>query len=175
MSGLQRTCLNIGTLLPCTSRAKRSNGDSEYHYVSEAEFCHMISDEQFLFWHYDGDDVKGNAKYYGLTRDEVESGLGQYDHVLFSIGRSVAARFFKSRFPFSKTIDLYPESTEQLQRQVASRSGEAPQELQRRLSLFRKSENEHLSSFDTFILNVSGQVENAIEAVANLIGVSDVE
>jgi len=173
ITGLRERYSSVGTVMPYTTRAKRSITEREYCYVSEADFCNLISDEQFLFWHYDGDDDMGYPKYYGLTHNSIDLALNRYDHVLFSIGRSVAARFFKCRFPSSKAVCLFPDSTEQLVRQVASRAGEAPQELQRRLLFFDQSESE--SQYCIHVRNSSGQINRTIETVAKFIGVSHAE
>jgi guanylate kinase len=135
----------------------------------------MIIDDQFLFWHYDGDDASGRAKYYGLTRQSVEIAVMNSDRVLFSIGRSVAARFFKSRFPFSKTIYLYPESDEQLRQQLIRRGDEEQNELNFRLSNLGKHETYADSVFDHRLLNQPGNLYETMKIAASLIGVQGAE
>ncbi len=166
---------SIVSLVPYTTRSKRSTDNGHYHFVSEHDFCKMIIDDQFLFWHYDGDDASGRAKYYGLTRQSVEIAVMNSDRVLFSIGRSVAARFFKSRFPFSKTIYLYPESDEQLRQQLIRRGDEEQNELNFRLSNLGKHETYADSVFDHRLLNQPGNLYETMKIAASLIGVQGAE
>lgn len=172
MTSLTQIYPNIGIVVPYTTKAIRTTDSGHYHFVSESTFFRMISNEQFLFWHYDGDDAKGNAKYYGLTRDAVDEAVHTYDRVLFSIGRSIAARFFKTRFPSAKTIFLYPESDDQLRRQIANRGGESKDELTLRLLTAGQPIAFSDSLFDYRVLNKDAHIAETIEYTARLIGVS---
>jgi len=170
---LKRNFAGVASLVPYTTRSKRPNDQGQYHFVSDLDFCKMIIQDQFLFWHYDGNDARGEPKYYGLTRQSVESALLNNEHVLFSIGRSVAARFFKSRFPSSKAIFLRAESDEQITHQIIGRGGEDQAELEFRLANVGVYKPTDDSVFDHFLVNRFERIEETMRRVARLIGVKN--
>lgn len=154
-----------------TTRARRDGEGSElYHFVTDAEFDQLLSENKVLEWAV----VHGGARYATIV-DEIIPYIEQGKTVV----REVDVQGFDSinHHPlFSgdnpnytlQSIFIVPENTEQLIRRIQERAPISDDELQRRVESM-DTELAYADGCTNKVINREGKLEETIEEVEKLI------
>lgn len=134
----------------------------DYHFVSEAEFEHMVAGEAFLEW------AKVFGKRYGTPRAWVDEQLSRGRLVILEIDVE-GAKQVKAKMPQAFAVFVLPPSEEELLNRLRSRKREPEEQIRKR---FAEATREiavarDCGSYDAFIVNqdVERAIEQAIELV----------
>lgn len=154
-----------------TTRARREGEGAElYHFLSDAEFDQLLSENKVLEWAI----VHGGARYATIV-DEIVPYIEQGKTVV----REVDVQGFDaiSHHPlFSgdhpeytlQSIFIVPENTEQLIRRIQNRAPISDEELERRVESMDK-ELLYADQCTNKVINHEGKLEETIEEVESLI------
>ncbi len=134
-----------------------------YYFVSEAEFDHMIKENELLEW-----ATVHNAHRYGTPRAPIDSALAAGRPVLLEIDLQ-GARQVRTAMPEALLVFLLPPSWEELVRRLIGRGTESQQEQQVRLDT-AKVELAAQDEFDAQVINA--EVSQAAREVVELMEVS---
>lgn len=152
-----------------TTRDRRPRENDEmYHFVTNDEFDHLLSDHKILEWAI----VHGRDRY-ATMKDEIippiEAGkivLREVDVQGFlSIQNS---QIFRDGHHPLQSIFILPESTGQLISHIEKRSPMTPDELHRRLQSMEK-ELAYADHCDARVLNREGKLSETVKEVENII------
>lgn len=130
-----------------TTRAARPgeiNGE-HYHFVSEAEFKQLISDNAFFEWA----EVFGH--YYGTSRVAIEASLAQGIDVMLDIDWQ-GARQVRKAMPNAKGIFILPPSRSELEMRLNKRGQDSTEVIAKRMEK-AQSEMSHYNEYDYLIIN----------------------
>jgi guanylate kinase len=130
-----------------TTRAPRPgevHGEN-YFYVSQAEFDHMIANDELLEWA----EFAGNR--YGTPRKSAEEKLTQGIPVLLEI-EVQGARQVRDSMPEAVLVFLEPPAWSDLEARLAGRGTESATQIQERLDV-ALNELESSGFFDYVIVN----------------------
>jgi guanylate kinase len=146
-----------------TTRRRRpgEQGGVHYHFVSEAEFDRLITDDELLEW-----AVVHRGARYGTPRRPVEEALVAGRLALLEIDLQ-GARQVRERMPEARFVFLAPPSWEELVRRLVGRGTEDATERERRLETAR-AELAAEAEFDVTIVN--RQIHAAGEELVELMG-----
>ncbi len=134
-----------------------------YYFVSEAEFDHMIKENELLEW-----ATVHNAHRYGTPRAPIDSALAAGRPVLLEIDLQ-GARQVRAAMPEALLVFLLPPSWEELVRRLIGRGTESQQEQQVRLDT-AKVELAAQDEFDAHVINA--EVSQAAREVVELMELS---
>jgi guanylate kinase len=117
----------------------------EYHFVSEANFEQMISQDAFLEW------AIYNGNRYGTSWKAIEAPLARGSDVLLEI-EVQGARQVRKRLPGARLIFLLPPSMRALEQRLSGRGTDSPEQVAARLATAR-GELEAVGEFDYAVVN----------------------
>jgi guanylate kinase len=106
-------------------RGSEKNG-VEYHFIDDATFDRMISEDKFLEW------AEVHFRRYGSGREETEKLVSAGKDVLFDIDVQ-GGQQIKQVVPEAVLIFLLPPSIDELARRLSKRKTESKSEMQSRV------------------------------------------
>ena len=118
----------------------------DYNFVSHEEFQRLVDQDAFLEWA----DVHGQK--YGSPRGPIDRALAEGRDVLFDIDWQGAAQVAEKCPDDAVRVFILPPSLEELRRRLITRSQDAPDVIERRISN-AKGEIEHCDAFDYVFVN----------------------
>lgn len=150
-----------------TTRARRDGeGDQLYHFVSDAEFDRLLSDNQFLEWAV----VHGGARY-GTLISEIIPFIQQGKTVVREVdvqgfGSIAAHQLFRGTEAPYKLVSIFilPESRAQLIERIRTRAPISEEELERRIASM-DHELAYAQQCDVEVVNVQGKLAETVAAV----------
>ncbi|MDU6409533.1 MAG: guanylate kinase [Yersiniaceae bacterium] len=130
-----------------TTRAMRPGEKHGEHYffVSEAEFCDMIEQDDFL----EHAQVFGN--YYGTSRAAIEQVLKTGVDVFLDIDWQ-GAKQIREKMPDARSIFILPPSKEELGRRLRGRNQDSEEVIAKRMAQ-AVAEMTHFAEYDYLIVN----------------------
>jgi guanylate kinase len=130
-----------------TTRAMRPGEEdgSDYHFVSEERFLHMLEEGDFL------ESAEVHGARYGTSQTLVESLLAEGRDLVLEIDWQGAAQV-RSLYPNAIGIFVLPPSLEELARRLHNRAQDSAEVIARRLAAARE-EISHVGEFDYVIIN----------------------
>ncbi|WP_103064432.1 guanylate kinase [Actinomyces qiguomingii] len=134
-----------------------------YHFVSDAEFDHLVASGQMLEWAL----VHGTHRY-GTPRRPVQERLDAGEPAVLEIDLD-GARQVRAAMPQARLVFIAPPSWEELVARLIGRGTEAPAERARRLDTARV-ELAAADEFDHIIVNDS--VARATDQLEEVLGLS---
>jgi len=147
VSALLEEVERLSRIVTTTSRPKRK-GEVErrsYYFISEEEFRNLIRQGAFVEWN----QIYGD--FYGTKRDVVNRFIKEAaekgNDLLLEIDVD-GKRNFVRQYPNVISIFLLPPSLEELERRIATRKAESPEQMRKRLrrakmELARKNEYDY--------------------------------
>mgnify|MGYP003341872490 FL=1 len=140
-------------------RGQEKDG-TEYYFISREQFEARIARDEFLEWA----DVFGN--YYGTHQSELDRASADGFDLILDIDVK-GARQLKERIPGAVSIFILPPSREVLEQRLRSRSQDAEEVIQRRLSEAAE-EIRNYSQYDYVLVNheVQASVDNLVAIVS---------
>ncbi|MGD9484284.1 guanylate kinase [Streptomyces sp. TRM70308] len=146
---LRRAHPEVWLSVSATTRRPRPGERHGVHYffVDDEEFDKLVANGELLEWA----EFAGNR--YGTPRRAVLEKLEAGEPVLLEIDLQ-GARLVRSSMPEAQLVFLAPPSWEELVRRLAGRGTEAPEVIERRLTVAR-TELAAESEFDTTLVNTS--------------------
>ena len=130
-----------------TTRAKRENEieDVHYHFISEAEYDKLLSEDAFL------EHASVHGHRYGTLKREVSERIEQGRNVLLDID-PLGARSVMDKDKDCVSVFILPPSYHDLRIRLHTRNTENEEEIQRRLKNAR-GEIEQMSRYRYLIVN----------------------
>ena len=112
-----------------TTRARRENEleDVHYHFISEAEYDKLLSEDAFL------EHASVHGHRYGTLKSEVFAQMERGRNVLLDIDPQ-GARTVMDRMPECVSVFILPPSFRELKVRLHTRNTEKEEEIQRRLA-----------------------------------------
>ncbi|MCX2970002.1 MULTISPECIES: guanylate kinase [Streptomyces] len=146
---LRRAHPEVWLSVSATTRRPRPGERHGVHYffVDDEEFDKLVANGELLEWA----EFAGNR--YGTPRRAVLEKLAAGEPVLLEIDLQ-GARLVRSSMPEAQLVFLAPPSWEELVRRLTGRGTEAPEVIERRLTVAR-TELAAESEFDTTLVNTS--------------------
>jgi len=126
-----------------------------YHFVSEGEFMRMVESASFL------EHARVFSRYYGTSREWVESALNEGEDVILEIDWQGAAQV-RRLLPETVSIFILPPSRATLHQRLTGRGQDKPEVIDKRMAE-AKSEMSHYAEADYLVVN-----DNFDEAVTQL-------
>lgn len=166
-TGKSTVCRIIGSRSPevalsvsFTTRKPRGSEKNglEYHFVDDAEFDRMVSENKFLEW------AEVHNKRYGSGREETDKLVSAGKDVLFDIDVQ-GGQQIKQAVPEALLVFLLPPSIDELVRRLSKRKTESESEMQRRLKV-AVWEMEQGRNYDYHVIN--DDLDRAVEAVEKI-------
>lgn len=147
VKALLEQCQHLLVSISHTTRPKRPGevDGVNYHFIDQAEFEQMLSNNAFL----EHAEVFGN--YYGTSKQWVEETLAKGDDVILEIDWQGAAQIRKS-IPNTITIFILPPALETLKQRLQGRGQDDSKVIARRLSE-AQGEIAHYVEFDYIVIN----------------------
>lgn len=166
-TGKSTVCRIIGSRSPqvalsvsYTTRQPRGSEKNgvEYHFIDDATFDRMISEDKFLEW------AEVHSKRYGSGREETDKLISAGKDVLFDIDVQ-GGQQIKQAVPEALLIFLLPPSIEELVRRLSRRKTESQSEIQRRLkvAVWEMEQGKH---YDYHVINED--LDRAVEEVEKI-------
>ena len=138
-------------------RGSEKNG-VEYHFIDDATFDRMISEDKFLEW------AAVHSRRYGSGREETEKLVSAGKDVLFDIDVQGGQQIKRSA-PEAVLIFLLPPSIDELVRRLSKRRTESRSEMQSRLKV-AVWELEQGRNYDHHVVN--DDLDRAVETVERI-------
>ena len=143
-------CESDPKLMVSVSHTTRPRRDGEtdgiaYHFIDIDPFMEMVDSDQFL------EHAKVFDKYYGTSRNGVESQLNEGKDVILEIDWQGAARV-RYLMPDCNSIFILPPSLHALKTRLTERDDDDPTTVQRRLR-DAKNEISHYKEYDFLVIN----------------------
>lgn len=132
-----------------------------YHFLSEATFCHMVKQNDFL------ECAKVYNNWYGVPKQQVEEALANGKDTIIKVDVQGAATI-KKIMPQAILIFLSTPSQEELSQRLERRSSESSASMQLRI----KQSQEELKSLPIFnyvVMNNKDKVDIAIAEINDII------
>lgn len=150
-------------VVTATSRAMRpgERADYDYHFVTKERFEEMIANEELLEWA----EVYGH--YKGIPKSEIRQALASGRDVILRVDVQGAATI-KHLAPEAVLIFVAPGSFDELSARLRWRRTEAPDDIERRLSLARR-EMEQVEYFDYVVINREDHLDDAVGQIRAII------
>ena len=150
-------------VVTATSRAMRpgERADYDYHFVTKECFEEMIANEELLEWA----EVYGH--YKGIPKSEIRQALASGRDVILRVDVQGAATI-KHLAPEAVLIFVAPGSFDELSARLRWRRTEAPDDIERRLSLARR-EMEQVEYFDYVVINREDHLDDAVGQIRAII------
>ncbi len=138
---------NIDVAVSHTTRTRRPHEQDgvNYHFVSEAEFRHLIAEDEFVEYA----EVFGNL--YGTSKTAMNKVIAGGTHVVLEIDYQGAAQI-RAQVPDAISIFILPPSLATLKERLTSRAQDDEATIARRT---REAFNEisHYDDFDYLVVN----------------------
>jgi guanylate kinase len=138
-------------------RGSEKNG-VEYHFIDDATFDRMISEDKFLEW------AEVHFRRYGSGREETEKLVSAGKDVFFDIDVQ-GGQQIKQVVPEAVLIFLLPPSIDELARRLSKRKTESKSEMQSRLQV-AVWEMEQGRNYDHHVIN--DNLDRAVEEVERI-------
>jgi len=150
---LLQTLSRISRSVSYTTRAPRAGevDGRDYHFVDDAAFDRMVSEDAFIEWARVFDHRYGTGLQ--ATRDQLDRGID----VLLDIDVQGGAQI-RAKLPDAVLIFLLPPSLEELRRRLENRAKDTPDTIERRL---REARDEVRASADYEYLVVNDDFDRA--------------
>jgi guanylate kinase len=146
-----------------TTRPRRANekDNVDYHFVSQAEFQNLLSNNELL------ESAKVYENWYGVPKEPIRQALQQGNDIMVKVDVQGAAAI-KKLVPRAVFIFLAPPSFDELASRLKQRYTETPESLATRL---QASENEmkQIPAFDYVVVNQRNQIESAVNEIKAII------
>ena len=130
----------------------------EYHFIDDAEFDRMVSEDKFLEW------AEVHGKRYGSGREETDKLISAGKDVLFDIDVQ-GGQQIKQAAPEALLVFLLPPSIDELVHRLSKRRTESESEMQRRFKV-AVWEMEQGKSYDYHVIN--DDLDRAVEEVEKI-------
>jgi len=159
----QPLATNLTTIVTNTTRPMRAGEiqDTNYHFVSLAEFQRMIAANELLEYA----NVYNN--WYGVPKRPVRTELAAGHDVIIKVDIQ-GARTIKQAIPQAILVFLSPSALSELAERLRKRNTESPDDLARRLKT-AEAEMTTIPDFDYVIVNKNGQADRVIAALEAII------
>lgn len=130
-----------------TTRAKRDNEieDVHYHFISDAEYDKLLSDDAFL------EHASVHGHRYGTLKSEVYARMENGQNVLLDIDPQ-GARAVMDKEPHCVSVFILPPSYHELKVRLHTRNTEKEEEIERRLKNAR-GEIEQMGRYRYLVVN----------------------
>jgi len=147
LQALMRRRPALSFSVSCTTRAPRAHEQDgrDYHFISRAEFEHLIAAGEFI----EHANVFGNL--YGTRKSVVESALAEGRDLILEIDWQ-GARQVRARLPEAVQIFILPPSRTELEARLRRRATDDADAIARRLAE-SVEEMSHWRDFDYVIVN----------------------
>jgi guanylate kinase len=157
---------NLKKVVTNTTREPREGEQNgiDYHFVTEAEFEHMIKQDELFEW------AKVYDRYYGSRKDHVNALLNEGKDVLMVIDVQ-GAKTIQSEHIEAITIFLEAESPEQLLERIERRGGGETDNYEERKAAL-ESEMSFGPSCTHTIVNKEGKLEETVAKIATIMSES---
>ncbi len=157
IKGLLERAPGLQLAVSATTRAPRESevNGVDYHFLSEADFDRRAARGEFL----EHAEYAGNR--YGTLKSELERPA---EGVVLEIDVQ-GARQVRERVPEAVHVFIEPPSFEDLERRLASRASDRPDEIERRLAAARH-ELSAAAEFDHRLVN--DDLDRALDELARL-------
>jgi guanylate kinase len=149
-------CTN--TTRPCRHNEK---DNIDYHFVSQAEFQHLLDNNELL------ESAKVYENWYGVPKEPIRQALKQGYDVMVKVDVQGAATI-KKLAPQAVFIFLAPPSVDELATRLNQRYTESKATLTVRLQA-AENEMKQVSQFDYVVVNHSNQIESAVHEIQAII------
>lgn len=161
MAELLRRFPDLKLSVSATTRPKRpgETEDLDYHFVSEEEFEHKRTSEEFL------ETACVHDYWYGTLYEEVKGDLRAGRDVILEIDVQGALQV-KSKIPNCVLIFIEPPSMKELQERLERRRTETPKDISTRIGTAEK-EMKAAPKYDYVVVN--DQVERAAAELAEIV------
>lgn len=133
----------------------------DYHFVSKERFEEMIEQNELLEWA----EVYGH--YKGIPKSEIRSALASGRDVILRIDVQ-GVMTVKKLAPEAVFIFLAPGNVNELRHRLTLRRTEAPEDLERRLSVALQ-EMEQVHNFDYVVINSEDRLDEAVGQIRAII------
>ena len=133
----------------------------DYHFVTTAQFEHMIAEQELLEWARVYNDYKGIPKW------DVRNALSSGRDVILRIDVQGVATL-KKLAPQAVTIFLAPSNFDELRERLKTRRTDAPHQIDERLAK-AAGELEQIESCDNVVVNPSAQLDTAVGQIRSII------
>ena len=150
-------------VVTATTRPRRPNEVEgvDYHFVSMAEFAHMIENDELL------EHAMVYGDYKGIPKKHVREALASGKDVMMRIDVQGAATI-RELIPNAVTIFLTSESEEELVRRLQQRKTEDPGKLAMRIATARQ-ELRRVVEFDYVVVNRVDRLHETADHVHSII------
>lgn len=151
----------VGRSISYTTRPRREGEveGEDYYFVSQEEFEERKNNKDFLEW----EENFGN--YYGTSREQVDSVLGEGRDIILSIDVK-GARSVKDIYQDAISVFIMPPSRQELAERLRKRNTDEAAQVLRRLQESKK-EIDAADEYDYLIVNKD--LTRAVEELAGII------
>lgn len=152
---------NLVKSVSATTRLARMNetNGKDYFFISEKEFCEIVSNEGMLEY------TKYCENYYGTLKEQVEKLIEEGKDVILKIEVD-GAKQIKKKCKESINIFILPPSMEVLTERLIKRGTENNESLKRRLNR-AKEEIKFSSEYDYIVIN--NDINSCAKDICNII------
>jgi guanylate kinase len=146
-----------------TTRPRRENevDGVDYIFVGKGYFADMMQADELL----EHSLVYGD--YKGIPKQQVRDAIASGKDVLMRIDVQGAAKI-RTIVPNAVTIFLAPESEGELERRLAERKTETPDNLKLRIATARE-EMKRVSEFDYVVVNIANRQDDAVDQIVAIV------
>jgi guanylate kinase len=157
IKGLLERAPGVQLAVSATTRGPRDSevNGVDYHFLSDEDFDRRVAGGEFV----EHAEYAGNR--YGTLKSELERPA---EGIVLEIDVQ-GARQVRERLPDAKLIFIEPPSFEDLERRLAARASDRPDQIERRLAAAR-DELDAAGEFDHRVVN--DDVDRAVEELARL-------
>ena len=129
----------------------------DYHFVSTAEFEHLIAQGELVEWAIVYDQYKGIAQW------ELERALESGQDVVVRVDVQ-GAETIRRLMPQATLIFVAAPSETEMIRRLRERGGDTEEQMESRIGTARE-EMAHLEEFDYLVINHQGRLHEAVEQI----------
>lgn len=145
--------------ISATTRSPREGevDGREYYFKTVEEFRDLIDQNGFIEY------AQYVENYYGTPRAYVEEKLAAGQNVILEIEVEGALQI-KEQYPDAILIFISASSAKELRDRLTGRGTEAPEVIAKRMER-AKGESKSIPSYEYFIINRDGQLENCVDEI----------
>lgn len=146
-----------------TTRSPRPGEEDgvAYHFLTDEQFDRLVAEDAFVEW------KQVHLNRYGTLKSEVRKWMDIGENVVLDIDVQGAREVMK-KFPECVTVFIIPESMTELRERLRARNTETPEAFERRMHN-AVSELKERDKYDYIIVNKSGEMEKAMEALRAIV------
>ncbi len=148
--GVERGIADSVFSVSATTRPKTASDVEgvDYHFVDDAEFCHMIENDAFLEW------AEVFDRKYGTPRKWVREQLSRGRLVILEIDVE-GAKQVKARMPEAFAVFVLPPTEQELLDRLHKRKREPEEQILKRFAEAKReiAEAQASGAYDAFIVN----------------------